>query len=194
MGHDDEQKMSKSLGNVIDPFEMAKKYGSDAVRYYLLKDTVYGQDSSIGEQFLVERYNADLANDLGNLLSRVRALLTRHTESVLPAPSQQEVDQAIITAGTALVEQVRTLVGRLRIFEALETVMQFVAAAQSLLQRRGSVATGQSRRWARALGHGALQYRGGACALSRCCWSRPCRARRGRCAPIWGWETMRSPT
>ncbi|MCY4605582.1 MAG: class I tRNA ligase family protein, partial [Gemmatimonadetes bacterium] len=74
MGHDDEQKMSKSLGNVIDPFEMAEKYGSDAVRYYLLKDTVYGQDSSIGEQFLVERYNADLANDLGNLLSRVRAL------------------------------------------------------------------------------------------------------------------------
>ena len=127
MAHDgDGQKMSKSLGNVIDPFEMAEKYGPDAVRYYLLKDTVYGQDSSIGEQFLVERYNADLANDLGNLLSRVRALLERHTDGVLPAPSQQEADQALIAAGTALVGQVRLLVGRLRIFEALETVMQFV--------------------------------------------------------------------
>ena len=125
-GHDDEQKMSKSLGNVIDPFEMAEKYGTDAVRYYLLKDTVYGQDSSIGEQFLVERYNADLANDLGNLLSRVRALLTRHTDGVLPAPSQQEADEELIAAGTALVGQVRTLVDRLRMFEALETVMQFV--------------------------------------------------------------------
>ena len=114
------------MGNVIDPFEMAKKYGSDAVRYYLLKDTVYGQDSSIGEQFLVERYNADLANDLGNLLSRVRALLVRHTEGVLPAPSQQEADEELIAAGTALVGQVRSLVGRLRMFEALETVMQFV--------------------------------------------------------------------
>ena len=127
MAHDgDGQKMSKSLGNVVDPFEMAEKYGSDAVRYYLLKDTVYGQDSSIGEQFLVERYNADLANDLGNLLSRVRALLERHTDGVLPTPSQQEADQALIAAGTALVGQVRLLVGRLRIFEALETVMQFV--------------------------------------------------------------------
>ena len=127
MAHDgDGQKMSKSLGNVVDPFEMAEKYGPDAVRYYLLKDTVYGQDSSIGEQFLVERYNADLANDLGNLLSRVRALLERHTDGVLPTPSQQEADQELIAAGTALVGQVRLLVGRLRIFEALETVMQFV--------------------------------------------------------------------
>ena len=125
MAHDG-QKMSKSLGNVVDPFEMAEKYGPDAVRYYLLKDTVYGQDSSIGEQFLVARYNADLANDLGNLLSRVRALLERHTDGVLPTPSQQEADQALIAAGTALVGQVRLLVGRLRIFEALETVMQFV--------------------------------------------------------------------
>ncbi len=126
MGYDG-QKMSKSLGNVqVDPFEMAKKYGADAVRYYLLKDVVYGQDSSIGERFLVERYNADLANDLGNLLARVRALLARHTDSVLPAPSQQEADEALIAAGTALVGQVRSLVDRLRIFAALETVMQFV--------------------------------------------------------------------
>ncbi len=125
MGHDG-QKMSKSLGNVVDPFEMAEKYGPDAVRYYLLKDVVYGQDSSIGEQFLVERYNADLANDLGNLLARVRALLVRHTDGILPTPSQEEADQAIIAAGTALVGQVRSLVGRLRIFAALETVMQFV--------------------------------------------------------------------
>lgn len=125
MGHDG-QKMSKSLGNVVDPFAMAKKYGADAVRYYLLKDVVYGQDSSIGEQFLVERYNADLANDLGNLLARVRALLGRHTDGALPVPAQQEADQALIAAGCALVGQVRLLVGRLRIFAALETVMQFV--------------------------------------------------------------------
>ena len=103
-----------------------KSTGADAVRYYLLKDVVYGQDSSIGEQFLVERYNADLANDLGNLLARVRALLARHTDGVLPAPSQRAADEELIAAGTALVEQVRLLVGRLRIFAALEQVMQFV--------------------------------------------------------------------
>ena len=125
MGHDG-QKMSKSLGNVVDPFELAEKYGPDAVRYYLLKDTVYGQDSSVGEQFLVERYNADLANDLGNLLSRARALLGRHMDGVLPAPEQEAGDRDVIAAGTALVGQVRPLVGELRVFEALETVMQFV--------------------------------------------------------------------
>ena len=68
----DGQKMSKTLGNVVDPFQLAEAYGADALRYYLLKDTVYGQDSAVGEAMLVERYNADLANDLGNLLSRAR--------------------------------------------------------------------------------------------------------------------------
>ena len=125
MGHDG-QKMSKSLGNVVDPFELAEKYGPDAVRYYLLKDTVYGQDSSVGEQFLVERYNADLANDLGNLLSRARALLGRHMAGVLPTPEQTADDEAVIAAGAGLAGKVRPLVTELRVFDALETVMQFV--------------------------------------------------------------------
>ena len=125
MGHDG-QKMSKSLGNVVDPFELAEKYGSDAVRYYLLKDTVYGQDSSVGEASLVERYNADLANDLGNLLSRARALISRHMDGVLPEPEEQAGDRDLIATGTALVGEVRSLVSELRIFEALEEVMQFV--------------------------------------------------------------------
>ena len=125
MGHDG-QKMSKSLGNVVVPFELAEKYGCDAVRYYLRKDTVYGQDSSVGEASLVERYNADLANDLGNLLSRARALISRHMDGVLPEPEEQAGDQDLIATGTALVGEVRSLVSELRIFEALEEVMQFV--------------------------------------------------------------------
>ncbi|HIG52413.1 MAG TPA: methionine--tRNA ligase [Candidatus Handelsmanbacteria bacterium] len=125
MGHDG-QKMSKSLGNVVDPFQLAEKFGPDAVRYYLLKDTVYGQDSSVGEHLLIDRYNADLANDLGNLLSRARALIGRHMDGVLPTPEQQAGDQEVIADGTALIGRVRPLVGELRIFEALETVMQFV--------------------------------------------------------------------
>jgi len=122
----DGQKMSKSLGNVVDPFELAQKHGADALRYYLLKDTVYGQDSAVGETMLVERYNADLANDLGNLLSRARALLGRHLDGILPTPNQGERDREVIKEGSELLEKVRPLVGQLRFFEALETVMRFV--------------------------------------------------------------------
>ena len=125
MGHDG-RKMSKSLGNVVDPFQLSEKFGPDAVRYYLLKDTVYGQDSAVGEHLLIDRYNADLANDLGNLVSRARALIGRHMDGVLPMPEQQVGDDEVIAAGTALIGQVRPLVSELRVFEALETVMQFV--------------------------------------------------------------------
>ena len=80
----------------------------------------------MGEHLLIDRYNADLANDLGNLLSRARALIGRHMDGVLPTPEQEVGDQEVIAEGTALVGRVRRLVGELRIFEALETVMQFV--------------------------------------------------------------------
>jgi methionyl-tRNA synthetase len=122
----DGQKMSKSLGNVVDPFELAESYGADALRYYLLKDTVYGQDSAVGEALLVERYNADLANDLGNLLSRVRALLGRHLDGALPTPEQIDRDREVIAEGEGLLNRVRPLVDQLRFFEALELVMRFV--------------------------------------------------------------------
>jgi len=122
----DGRKMSKSLDNQVDPFELAEKYGPDPVRYYLLKDTVFGQDSAVGEEFLVARYNADLANDLGNLLSRARALLGRHLDGLLPEASFEERDEEVIKAGKGLLGKVRPLIDRLRFFEALEEVMQFV--------------------------------------------------------------------
>ena len=122
----DGRKMSKSLGNVVDPFELAGKYGPDAVRYYLLKDVPYGQDSNVGEEALVDRYNADLANDLGNLLSRARALLLRHLDGCLPQPKYEDADQRVIETGIGLVAKTRTMVADLRFFHALEEVMQFV--------------------------------------------------------------------
>lgn len=122
----DGQKMSKSLGNVVDPFELATKYSADAVRYYLAKDVPYGQDSAVSEVALVERYNADLANDLGNLASRARALLLRHLEARLPEPAQTDADQAVIDTGIGLAAVVREHIGSLRLYAALEEVMQFV--------------------------------------------------------------------
>ena len=122
----DGQKMSKSLGNVVDPFELSRRYSADAVRYYLAKDVPYGQDSAVSEAALVERYNADLANDLGNLASRARALLLRHLDGRLPEPVQIEADQAVIATGTGLAAHVRAQIATLRLSAALEEVMQFV--------------------------------------------------------------------
>ncbi len=122
----DGRKMSKSLGNVVDPFALSGRYGADAVRYYLLKETVYGQDSAVGEGSLVERYNADLANDLGNLLARVRALLLRHLDGVLPAPVAHADDVPVRDYGAGLAGVVESLVTDLKFHAALEEVMQFV--------------------------------------------------------------------
>jgi methionyl-tRNA synthetase len=76
-------KMSKSAGNIIDPFVLADKYGVDALRYYLMSDVVTGQDADFSEERLIERYNADLANNLGNLLNRTLSMAHRYRDGRL---------------------------------------------------------------------------------------------------------------
>ncbi len=123
----DGRKMSKSLGNQVDPLALADQYGPDALRYYLLKDTVYGQDSAVGEAFLVARHDADLANDLGNLASRARALLLRHFGGAVPEPGSPSASAQELSAwGTGLLTRVSPLIENLRFFEALEEVMRYV--------------------------------------------------------------------
>ena len=81
----DGEKMSKSLGNVLDPFAVIERFGADALRFYLLRDVPFGQDGSVSTAAFEQRYASELANDLGNLASRTLAMIVRYRDGVLPA-------------------------------------------------------------------------------------------------------------
>ncbi len=121
----DGRKMSKTLGNVVDPFALLERYGRDAVRYYLLREIPYGQDTPVGEEALRLRYEADLADNLGNLVQRVRAMLLRYGGGRIPEPVPGGDLEA---QGVGLLDRLRPLVRELRFHLALEEVMAYVKA------------------------------------------------------------------
>lgn len=95
-------KMSKSEGNVVDPFALADKYGAEALRYYLMSDIATGRDADFSEQRLVERYNSELANDLGNLLNRVLAMINQYRSGKITLPKRKPTE---ISAFHVLIQQ-----------------------------------------------------------------------------------------
>jgi methionyl-tRNA synthetase len=119
----DGRKMGKSLGNAINPLELASRFGVDVLHYALLRETTLGSDTPFGEETIIQRLNADLANDLGNLLSRVRTMLLKYCEGKIPAPSPSN---PVALQGIALADKVRKEVSNLRIHLAIEEVLQYV--------------------------------------------------------------------
>ncbi|MPY65336.1 methionine--tRNA ligase [Deinococcus sp. SDU3-2] len=124
---EDGRKMGKSLGNAIDPEELVAKYPADAIRYTLLREASLGADSPYGEGILVSRLNSDLANDLGNLLSRTVSMIQKYRGGVLPqAQERGEREHRIEAAALALPGEVLRLVDDLKINMAIEAAMNFV--------------------------------------------------------------------
>src|SRR5690606_35894037 len=80
------EKMSKSVGNVVDPFDLVEKYGADQVRYFFLREVPFGQDGNYSTEGIANRINADLANDLGNLAQRSLSMIARNCEGRVPPP------------------------------------------------------------------------------------------------------------
>jgi methionyl-tRNA synthetase len=124
------EKMSKSVGNVIDPFAMAAHYGIDQMRYFFLREVSFGQDGSYSHDAIVNRINADLANDLGNLAQRSLTMLNKHTGSAVPQPGAfTPEDATLLAAADGLLARARGDMHRQAIHQVLAAIWQVVADA-----------------------------------------------------------------
>jgi methionyl-tRNA synthetase len=122
------QKISKSLGNAIDPREYVKKYGNDVVRYYLVRDIMFGKDGDFSEENLVKRLNSDLANDYGNLLHRTLAMVVKHFDSTIPGIGKLDgIDNAVLNEYEKTKNEFIRLMDSYKITDALDILWQFIA-------------------------------------------------------------------
>jgi len=124
------EKMSKSVGNVIDPLGLIAEYGVDAVRYFFLREVPFGQDGSYSHEAIVQRINADLANDLGNLAQRSLSMIARNCGGVLPKAAKLTAeDERLLAAADALLPACRTAMETQQIHLALNAIWALVADA-----------------------------------------------------------------
>jgi len=132
-----ETKMSKSLGNVVRPLELADKYGVDALRYFLMREMTPGQDASFTLDVFIQRYNSDLANDLGNLLNRITRLVGRYFQNQLPAPVDLTAeDEELAQAAVNLKDRVFQEVDSLRVNYAIEAIFEVLRDINRYLEQQ----------------------------------------------------------
>lgn len=124
------EKMSKSIGNVIDPVNLVDTFGLDQVRYFLLREVPFGQDGSYNEEAIIGRVNADLANELGNLAQRSLSMVAKNLDGVVPDPGEfTDDDTALLAAADDLLEQVRAHYDVPAMHLALEAIWSVLGAA-----------------------------------------------------------------
>jgi methionyl-tRNA synthetase len=129
----DGRKMSKSLGNVLDPFEVMEQYGTDALRFYLMRDVAFGGDGAVGIEAVHSRYESELANEYGNLASRTLAMIARFREGTIP---DAQTDPALAVEFDELPVQVAGLLDRAEPTQALELIWQRVRRLNRYVQER----------------------------------------------------------
>ena len=130
-----ESKMSKSLGNVIDPLGLIEEYGVDPVRYYLMREMVLGQDASFTMESFIKRYNSDLANDFGNLLSRISNLLKKFFDGKIPMDEDDSPEGIVIKEnGIKVVSDVWNHIESMQVNEAIETTLQYIRSVNKYME------------------------------------------------------------
>jgi len=132
------EKMSKSKGNVIDPFEVIEKFGVDQVRFFLFREVSFGLDGDFSYEKLVARINGELANDLGNLFNRTLSMLKKYRKSVVPEPKElkNELDQQLKEKALKTVETVKELLPKAELTKALDEIWKFVNFVNYYIDRR----------------------------------------------------------
>jgi len=130
------ERMSKSKGNVVSPTELIAKFGVDAYRYYFMREISFGQDGSVSVESMTARFNADLSNDLGNLVSRVIAMVDKYVDGVVPEPGGEDgLDVELKEVARGLFSQIDARLNVLGYGDALSAIWEFIAKANSYVDR-----------------------------------------------------------